>query len=47
MRTDAPCKPRVEGKSFADADDPFEGMEPHEIEVFLKKQAPDGDPYAA
>lgn len=36
----------LEGKSFADADDPFEGMEPHEIEAFLKKQAPDGDPYA-
>lgn len=36
----------LEGKSFIDKEDPFEGMEPHEIEAFLKKQAPDGDPYA-
>jgi len=36
----------LDGESFADADDPFEGMEPREIEAFLKKQAPDGDPYA-
>lgn len=36
----------VEGKSFNDRDDPFEGMEPGEIEAFLKKQAPDGDPYS-
>ena len=36
----------LDGESFADADDPFEGMEPGEIEAFLKKQAPDGDPYA-
>jgi hypothetical protein len=28
-----------EGKSFADGEDPFEGLEPHEIEAFLKKQA--------
>ena len=36
----------LEGKSFLDKDDPFEGMEPHEIEAFLNKRAPDGDPYA-
>ena len=36
----------LEGKSFADGDDPFEGMEPHEIEALLRQNAPDGDPYA-
>lgn len=36
----------LEGSSFAGEEDPFEGMEPHEIEAFLKQQAPDGDPYA-
>ena len=36
----------LEGSSFAGDEDPFEGMEPHEIEAFLKQQAPDGDPYA-
>ena len=36
----------LEGKSFADGDDPFEGMEPQEIEALLKQNAPDGDPYA-
>ena len=36
----------LEGRSFAGEEDPFEGMEPHEIEAFLKQQAPDGDPYA-
>tara|TARA_B110000977_G_scaffold82558_1_gene110304 strand:- start:25693 stop:26112 length:420 start_codon:yes stop_codon:yes gene_type:complete len=36
----------LEGRSFAGESDPFEGMEPHEIEAFLIKQAPDGDPYA-
>jgi hypothetical protein len=35
----------LEGNSFAGEEDPFEGMEPHEIEAFLKKEAPDGDPY--
>ena len=33
----------LEGKSFADGDDPFEGMEPHEIEALLRQNAPDGD----
>jgi len=36
----------LEGQSFANEEDPFEGMEPGEIEAFLKQQAPDGDPYA-
>ena len=36
----------LEGRSFITKEDPFEGMEPDEIEAFLKKQAPDGDPYA-
>ena len=36
----------LEGKSFADGDDPVEGMEPHEIEALLRQNAPDGDPYA-
>ena len=36
----------LEGNSFAGEEDPFEGMEPGEIEAFLKQQAPDGDPYA-
>ena len=36
----------LEGKSFADGDDPFEGMEPQEIEALLKQNAPGGDPYA-
>ena len=36
----------LEGQSFAGEEDPFEGMEPGEIEAFLKQQAPDGDPYA-
>jgi|TARA_B110000503_G_scaffold130551_1_gene204070 hypothetical protein len=36
----------LEGNSFIGETDPFEGMEPDEIEAFLKKQAPDGDPYS-